>query len=260
MIALLHPLGSRNKALGRQQRLHQGSNRVLGIFATLLSQGPHNPLPPAASTGWFWFSFHFPSIFSISMRKPTICARSRLTNVSESLPSDQGWGMALLVVPHRFPHDVQQGSLVVDDFGPAIGVDRDIVPGGYDVFGFVPGGRDVGVRAREDRQCRLPVDLSPLRIGPGHVADQRAVRPVGSFEKEGQVGGRTRSSSTLRHEQAEAVAFDEVVQPGQVGLGEGSGNIHGELLVSRASCSASHLPRFDTARTLAARDRVIQIA
>ena len=81
------------------------------------------------------------------------------------------------------------------------------------------------MRPGEDRQGRLAVGLAPLRVRSRHVADQGAVRPGGSFEKERQVRGE-RQPIDLRHEQAEAVLLDEVVQPGQVGFGKGGGDVH----------------------------------
>ena len=124
--------------------------------------------------------------------------------------------------------------MVLDDPNPPVGVDGGVVPGGHDLLGLVPGRRDVGVRPGEDRQGRLTVHVPPLRVGPRHVADQGAVRPGCSFEEERQMRGE-RQTVDLRHEQAEAVLLDEVVQLGQIGFSEGGGDVHREILGSGAA-------------------------
>src|SRR5439155_24699281 len=75
------------------------------------------------------------------------------------------------------------------------------------------------------RQGDLPGRLAPLWVGPGHVADQGAVRPRRPVEEERQVGGEGQPID-LRHEQAKAVLLDEVVELGPIGFGEMRRDVH----------------------------------
>src|SRR5262249_56675517 len=111
--------------------------------------------------------------------------------------------------------DPQAGRRVVEYLKAAVDVNGDVVPGGHRLLGLVPRRRDVGVRAGEDRQRRLPVRLPPLRVRPRHVADQRAVRPRGAVQQQGQVRGEWQAID-LRDEETEAVCLDEVVELGRV--------------------------------------------
>jgi hypothetical protein len=57
------------------------------------------------------------------------------------------------------------------------------------------------------------------------VPDQGAEGPGLAVEEEGEVGGEGQPID-LRHQQAEAILLYEVVQPGQVGFGEGGRDVH----------------------------------
>jgi hypothetical protein len=81
------------------------------------------------------------------------------------------------------------------------------------------------VWTREDRQGRLTAGLLPLRVRSCNVTDQRSLRPACPVEEEWQVRGEGQPID-LRHEQAETVLLDEVVQFGQVGFSEGGGDVH----------------------------------
>src|SRR5262249_36629574 len=114
---------------------------------------------------------------------------------------------------------------VFNNLNGSISVNGHVVPGGHHLLGLVPGRRDVGVRPGKDGQGGLALRLPPLRIRPRHVSDQTAVRPRGPFEEKRQVAGEWQPID-LRDEEAEAVLLDEIVQPGQVGFGEGGGYVH----------------------------------
>ena len=80
----------------------------------------------------------------------------------------------------------------------------------------------IGMGPGKDGQDGLTREALPVRICSRHVADQAAVRSGGSFEKKRQMRGE-RLAFDLRHEEAEAVLLDEVVQPGEVCFREGGG-------------------------------------
>src|SRR5204863_53803 len=79
-----------------------------------------------------------------------------------------------LVDLHGPAHDVEQGALVLNDPDAAVGVDGGVVPGGDHLPGLVPARRDVGVGTGKNGQGGLARRLSPLRVGPRHVADEGA--------------------------------------------------------------------------------------
>jgi hypothetical protein len=87
------------------------------------------------------------------------------------------------------------------------------------------------------------------------VADQGAVRPGCPVEEEGQVAGEGQPID-LRHQDAEGVLLDEVVQPGQVGFGEGGWYVHRRASRSRVGLS---LPGPDTPPSLTVRARCFPI-
>ena len=71
-----------------------------------------------------------------------------------------------------------------------------------------------------------PSDVPPLRVGPGHVPEQVAVRPGVGVEQQGQVAG-DQAAFAVRGQDGEAVPPDELVELGRVVLGEGGGDVHG---------------------------------
>jgi hypothetical protein len=82
------------------------------------------------------------------------------------------------------------------------------------------------VRPREDGEDVPAVQALPVRVRPGHVADQAAVRTGVPLQQERQMGGE-RLAAVCGDEQAEAVGLDEGVQFGRVGLRVSGRDIHG---------------------------------
>ena len=86
-----------------------------------------------------------------------------------------------------------------------------------------------------------PSDVPPLRVGPGHVPEQVAVRPGVGVEQQGQVAG-DQAALAVRGQDGEAVPPHELVEPGRVGLGEGGGDVHGSTQAPPISAIARSGP------------------
>src|SRR5439155_5923674 len=117
------------------------------------------------------------------------------------------------LVPRDEATDVRDQPLgLVARCDRAVRLDGYVVPGRDDLAGqallLVPGGRDVGIRAIEDRQglpCPIAagldrrLDLAPLRVPPRQVTAQRAVRGIAGTEQHRQ----DRCAETIRTVRAE---------------------------------------------------------
>ena len=93
----------------------------------------------------------------------------------------------------------------------------------------------------------LAPDVPPLRVGPGHVPEQVAVRPGVGVEQQRQVAG-DQASLAVRGQDGEAVPPHELVQLGRVGLGEGGGDVHARFSGNAVGPRAQKLTPLDPSR------------
>src|SRR4051812_19316494 len=102
----------------------------------------------------------------------------------------------------------------------------DIVPSRHDFSGLIPLWRDVGVWTVENAEDLLAGSATPLEVGPGHVAEERAARAGIAIEKQRQVAG-FEVSIVLRDKGGERISLDGAVQLVEIIFGEVVGDIHG---------------------------------
>ena len=123
---------------------------------------------------------------------------------------------------------------VGDDSGHPVSVDDHVVPRRHHLFaGRVPGRRDVGVRPLEhDHGLAAAGERLPMRVGPRHVAAERAIAPAPGVEQERQVG-RERRPINHACQGGEVVGAHQRMQRRNIVLGEMAGNVHGGPLVRR---------------------------
>src|SRR5579862_1347917 len=103
----------------------------------------------------------------------------RLNVVRGCIAHVPGLGASGLVDLRQRGHELQQPVRVLDETDVAADVDSGVVPGGHYLavlaLARVPGGRDIAVRAREDREHRSAIlQLAPQRIGARDVSAQYA--------------------------------------------------------------------------------------
>ncbi|MNE33725.1 hypothetical protein D3C80_1274120 [compost metagenome] len=104
--------------------------------------------------------------------------------------------------------DLQQRLGLVDDFDWAIGVHRQVVPGGdhLGVVGLagVIARADIGVGTGEHQQrFSALLQVLPLNVGPGQVRVDRAKLALLGVDQDGQVG-RQQAVFTMADEDGEA--------------------------------------------------------
>lgn len=95
------------------------------------------------------------------------------------------------------------------------------------VLARVPVRRDIALGAAEDHQHLGAVcALLPHRVGAGHMSGERAQRAAGRIEFEGQMV-TVEALPGVRHQNAQGMAVEDVVQVVRLNDGEMGGEVHG---------------------------------
>ncbi len=160
--------------------------------------------PSKSTASRFWLSLRLASMAVIGELETHDGLRVGGDVAIRRVVDGPGVGACGLVAIHEHPQMIEQPRLLVMHGQRASDLDRDVVPGGYvlagPALGLVPAGRDVGVRAVEERESvDTGGDVAPLGVGTREVATQHPVRLHGRVEHHGQ-DGRHETVPRQRHE------------------------------------------------------------
>ena len=134
-------------------------------------------------------------------------------------------GVSRLVLGDEALEERVLGVGVLDQLERAAGVHGDVIPGRHGELFRVMGGRDVGVRSREDDERFVAGEGLPVRIGLGEVAFNEAVRAF-VFDDERQMRGGGRAVCSGTEEYGEGMRLHQFKQQRAVGDGVECGRVH----------------------------------